>query len=93
MPGIATMIGEAQEEDLGKKSLLRIMDPEHGDLKTMWDPDNEEEVEIARKAFDSAKKKGLVGYRVDKKGGQAAVMNEFDPDAKAMIMAPAVKGG
>ena len=31
---------------------LRVLDKELGDLKIIWDPNNQEEVAAARKAFD-----------------------------------------
>jgi len=91
--GAATMIGEAQEEDLGERRLLRIMDPELGDSRHTWDPKNDDEVAIAHDLFKGAQKKGLCAFRVNKDGSQAAVMKDFDPEAKAIIFTPLVKGG
>jgi len=84
------------EEDLevepGKR-VMRIMDPKEGDMKLVWDPDNEVEVAHARETFDKMRKKGLAAFRVDKKGDKAKTLTEFDPDAAAMILAPALAGG
>lgn len=72
---------------------LRIMDPRLGDLKVVWEADNADEVQLARDQFEAAKRKGMVAYRVDKKGKKAEVVREFDKDAEALIMAPPLVGG
>ena len=64
-----------------------------GDTKTIWDPNKPDEVEVARSAFDSLKKKGYVAYRVDKAGDKGEVMRSFDPAAGMVIMVPPVVGG
>lgn len=92
MTTISSAIDDLQQET-SDKSVLRIMDPKAGDLKTVWSADNADEVELVRGQFDSAKKRGLVPYKVDRKGGRAEVMREFDPAAEAIIFAPPVAGG
>lgn len=72
---------------------MSVMHPDHGDLKVIWNPDEPDEVASAREQFDAMKKKGYVAYRVDRAGDKAEVMNSFDPDAKAIILAPFVAGG
>ncbi len=64
-----------------------------GDTKTTWHPENAVEVEAARVQFDALIKKGYTAYRVDTRGEKGEVMRSFDPDAKAMILAPALRGG
>jgi len=71
---------------------MRVMGVE-GDLKSVWDPNSETETEAIRKQFNDLKKKGMVAYRVDKKGEKGALMEEFDEDAGKIIFAPAMKGG
>lgn len=82
-----------QEAEQATKRELRIMDPREGDLRMTWDPKSASETDMARDAFDAAKKKGLVGYRVKRGGGKGEVMHSFDPDAEAVIMAPRLRGG
>lgn len=72
---------------------LRVMDTQAGDIKTTWDPDNDDEVEEAERIFDKMKAKGFAAYRVGKEGDKFGLMREFDPDAKAIIMAPPIAGG
>jgi hypothetical protein len=76
------------------KNAMAIMGKE-GDTKTMWDPDNEAEVEVARTQFNMLREKKYEAFYVDgddpnKKGRR---MNEFDKDAKRIIFAPRMAGG
>lgn len=82
----------ADTPDIGRHE-MRIMDPVKGDLKSTWDPDNEDEVEAAEEMFDAQRKRGMAAYRVNKKGKKTEVMTEFDKDANAIIFAPPPKGG
>lgn len=67
-----------------------------GDTKTMWDPNNEDEVETARGVFER-----LVGMKrysafcVDDKdpNKKGKRMDEFDPDASRVIFVPPLQGG
>lgn len=93
MTSAAQAIEEAGAEETGTRKTLRILDPVLGDQKMTWDPDNDDEVALAKTAFENGRKKGLCGYRVDKKGGKAEVMKDFDPAADKMILAPPVAGG
>lgn len=72
---------------------MRVMGIE-GDVKTIWDPHNADEVAAARKSFDELRKKGYLAFRVDdetaKKGSQ---ITSFDPNAGKLIMAPPMAGG
>ena len=60
-----------------------------GDLKTIWDAENAEEVAAAKKQFDEMKKKGFMAYTVKKAGGKGEIMHEFDPEADASSATPA----
>lgn len=66
---------------------------ESGDTKTIWNPDDEVEVKIARRTFDDFKKKGYLVYSVGKNGEKNTLMREFDPEAEKMIAVPPVVGG
>jgi hypothetical protein len=76
-----------------EKHELCVMDPEHGDLKVIWDPKKPEEVAAAEKQFKDMKDKGYQAYRVDEDGEKTEVMHKFDKKAKAVIMAPVISGG
>jgi hypothetical protein len=65
-----------------------------GDQRQTWNPDNETETKLAKKAFDNAKKEGFIAYTVDPDTGRAGeVMRTFDPQAGKVIMRPPVRGG
>jgi len=64
-----------------------------GDVKVVWDCDNEDEVELARKQFDEAMKKDFTAYRVKKGGKKSQKITKFDPDAEQVILVPVVEGG
>jgi len=73
-------------------SEMRVMGSE-GDVKITWDAGVEEEVKIARKTFDKMKAKSYIAFKVKKDGSQGKVIDEFDPDAEKIIMAPQMSGG
>jgi len=75
-----------------EKHEMAVMD-ETGDTKLIWDEGNEDEVEAARSMFSNLKKKGYVGYSVNKKGDKGEVLERFDPLAERIIMAPQLRGG
>jgi len=72
---------------------LRILDPTHGDLKVIWDPNNENEVEAARNQFNELLRKGHQAFAVDKVGEKAKEVKRFDPEMGKVILSPPVKGG
>ena len=64
-----------------------------GDSKSMWDPNNPDEVDQARGTFNDLKQKGYTAYRVRDDGKKAEVMAAFDPQAGKVILSPAMAGG
>jgi hypothetical protein len=65
-----------------------------GDTKIVWDAENPDEVAIAKKAFDTARKKGMLAYSAQgAKGERGAQIREFDPDAERIILVAALQGG
>ena len=64
-----------------------------GDIKTIWNKNNTEEVENARETFDKMKKKGFIAYKVTGEGGKGEVLHEFDPNVEKMILIPQMQGG
>lgn len=74
-------------------SEMRITDTDAGDLKFSWDPDNEDEVAVAKAAFKKAKKKGLTFYKVSKNNKRGSVITEFDEEAERIVGVPQVVGG
>lgn len=64
-----------------------------GDLKTIWNPNNTDEVANARRTFTDMRAKGYLAFKVDAKGDKGEQMNEFDPGAGKVIMVPPFQGG
>ena len=87
---VVTMIKDAEKST---ERTLSIMDMDGGDFKITWSPDNDDECDAAQAAFDKAKQKGMTAFSVDKKGKKGKKISAFDPDAEAIIMAPALIGG
>lgn len=72
---------------------LIIMLAKIGDQKFEWNSDNHDEVEIARKAYDEAIKRGFTAYSMSVLGKKGRKIDAFDPDAEKIILAPPVVGG
>lgn len=72
---------------------LHVMDPKQGDLKVIWDSENEDEVKLAENQFDEAKKKGFLAFKVKKSGNKGEQIEKFDPDSEKIIMTPPIAGG
>lgn len=66
-----------------------------GDVRHMWDRNNEDEVDAARALFDRLTGDGgHIAYRaVGKKGTQGEVIREFDPAAERIILVRQLVGG
>ncbi len=64
-----------------------------GDTKLIWDSENKDEVEAARKMFNELKGKGYSAFSVKKSGEQGSRLNSFDAEEEKFIMAPAMRGG
>ena len=82
------------DTNLENVGTLHIMDSS-GDTRIMWDPRNQDEIDIAKAAFKKAKDKGMVAYAVDDKGEkrEGEVIREFDATRGKIIMAPQLVGG
>lgn len=72
---------------------MRIADVKEGDLKVIWDPVKQDEVDVAEDQFNKLIKKGYVAFRVEKDGAKGKKVTKFDPDYEMLILAPALKGG
>ena len=64
-----------------------------GDTKTIWNPENPDEVEAAKSTFDKLIGKGYRAFKVNKEGETAARLTTFDPLAGKMILVPQIVGG
>lgn len=86
---------ELIEEVLEQKQVIHVMRviDDTGDTKIMWDRSREPEVDNARDTFNKMKKKGYKAYSVKKDGTPGEIIEEFDPEAEKIIMAPQMRGG
>lgn len=64
-----------------------------GDSRFMWSKDNPDEISAAKKTFKRLKEKGYLAYTVRANGDKGEVIQEFDPTAEKIIMAPQLVGG
>lgn len=80
------------EAAVAEKNRMRVLGPE-GDSKTTWDPDNEDEVEVAKAQFDSLTAKKYNAFVVKKDGEKGKKLHSFDPKVAAMILVPPHVGG
>ncbi len=80
------------EVAVAEKNEMRVLGGE-GDSKTTWDPDNNDEVEVAKTQFDSLVAKKYNAFLVKKDGEKGKKLYHFDPKAAAMILVPPVAGG
>lgn len=71
---------------------LAALDPT-GHVQESWDPANADEVAHARSTFDLFRGKGYLAYRVTGAGGQGEQLREFDPQAREIVLTPALRGG
>lgn len=74
------------------QSVMAMMG-KNGDTKITWSRSNAVEVEAARTAFNSAKRGGHMAYKVEDSGKKGTVLQEFDPAAERIILAPPMQGG
>lgn len=64
-----------------------------GDTKVMYDPKNDDEVEVAEEQFDALIEKGFTAYKVKKDGEKGKKVTKFTADEGKYIMVPPIKGG
>lgn len=83
-----------EPEKYAGHSLFEIMGKE-GDTKVIWDKNNPEEVESAKRQFDFlVKEKKYAAFHVEgDKGDKGRQMREFDPKAERIIFVPPMAGG
>lgn len=76
-----------------EKNILTIPDEKEGDLRVEWDPNDATQVQVAQESFDRARGRGMTAYRMQPGGGRGEQIREFDPQARAILMAPQMVGG
>jgi hypothetical protein len=66
---------------------------ETGDTKTIWDPKNDDEVEVAEEQFKKLVKKGYKAYKVGKDGEKSSPVSSFNKAYEKLIFVPPIAGG
>lgn len=70
------------------------IEPQGGDTRVVWDPTNETEVEVAKSVFRQLRAEGFQAFAIDPvDGGAAERLDEWDPEAKRMVMVAPLMGG
>lgn len=64
-----------------------------GDTKLAWDPGNTAETENARRTFDDLRKAGHLAYKMEANDARGEQLHTFDPNARRIVLAPAMRGG
>ncbi|HBF42338.1 MAG TPA: hypothetical protein DDW42_01670 [Desulfobacteraceae bacterium] len=64
-----------------------------GDIKSIWDPRNDKEVEAAEGQFKKLRKSGFKAFKVRKTGKKGKEITSFDRNAGKIIMVPEMVGG
>lgn len=65
-----------------------------GDTKVIWDSNNQDEVENARRTFDDlVGKKRYLAFAVKRDGEKGEQVREFDAQAGKLILVPPMRGG
>jgi hypothetical protein len=68
---------------------FRFLTPKDGDKRIVWDANDLDQINEAKRMFDDAIQQGLVPYRVGINGkATSEVMDEFDPEAEEVLFLP-----
>jgi len=89
----ATAIDAVPEEPAANSKCEMAVLDQSGDMKINWDPDNADEVAVARKTFDDLKKKGFAAFKITGEDGRGEQVRTFDPQVRRLVMVPQVAGG
>jgi hypothetical protein len=88
IPGSLKVLGD-KEPITKHEGVFRIMTPQDGDKRIVWDKRDLAQINEAKEMFDECVAKGLVPYWVGKNGrATSEVMDEFDPEAQEVIFLP-----
>lgn len=76
---------------MGAMNEFKILDPD-GHTTTAWDPDNAEDVERARQAYENLVRRGYLPFHVEK-GGDGRAGERFEPREKETLFVPPIHAG
>lgn len=96
VPETFDILSDGETVDYKSKGIFRVMTPQDGDKRIVWDRLNLPDITAAKNLFIDLIKQGLTPYRVGLDGKQTSeIMEEFDPSAEEVIFLPraAIVGG
>jgi hypothetical protein len=64
----------------------------NGHSTTAWDPGNGEELERARRTYESLMRRGYRAFSIDEQG-EARALERFDPSETETLFVPPIQGG
>jgi hypothetical protein len=64
-----------------------------GHSEYTWDPEDKDQVKMARDVFDALTARSHHAFRADEKGRKGGKMTTFDPTAGKIIITPQLVGG
>lgn len=68
-----------------------------GHVRVEWNPDNAEEVRVARETYDRMTGQGYTAFRIRRTDAgiekQGATLTTFDPTVETMLLTPQLVGG
>jgi hypothetical protein len=71
---------------------MTILDSE-GDTRISWSRRNPDEVEGARRHFNTLRGKNYLAFRTEGREGRGTQLDEFDPAIENILMVPPSVGG
>ena len=71
---------------------MLIMD-HTGHTRTTWNPDDDDDADVARRVFDDLTGKGYSAFRVKGADDMGRRLTAFDKKAGSMILVPPLQGG
>ncbi|HLS85783.1 MAG TPA: hypothetical protein VK043_05755 [Burkholderiales bacterium] len=75
---------------MGVMNELAVLDPS-GHSRAAWNPEIPDEVERARRLFESLVRRGYRAFRVSEAGSVPGTV--FDPRERETVMVPPIEGG
>jgi hypothetical protein len=74
--------------------IIHTLHQDHGDIRKIWDPEDDDDVADARRSFEDLTSKGYRIYRAEgKKGDRGELMRKFEPGAGRLIAVKQNVGG
>ena len=88
IPKNLRILGDNEKPQKGF-GVFRVMTPQDGDKRIVWDCHDMQQIQEAKEMFDQLIQEGLVPYKVGVSGqATSEVMDEFDPWAEEVIFLP-----